>query len=154
MNARIVALLRGVLVVGLIGCVAVQALLISMLFLDPSDVAVGARVAAVIVVVLGFLCVEVAMVCVWRLLTLVARGAVFSPVAFRWVDVIIGAIGVAAVLVLILGYIVGEVDDAPGVILVGAVLALLVAGVAMIVYVQRMLLVQAAGFSAELEAVI
>lgn len=154
MPQKIIALLRGILIVGFLGCLGIQALLTAMLFLDPADSYRGARIAAVSVIVLGFVCVEVALACVWQLLTLVRHGKVFSPLAFRWVDVIIGAITVAAVLVLILGYIVGEVDDAPGVILIGAVLALLVAGVALIVYVQRMLLVQAAGFSAELDAVI
>ncbi|MGD7003339.1 DUF2975 domain-containing protein [Corynebacterium halotolerans] len=154
MPQKIIALLRGILIVGLLGCLGIQALLTAMLFLDPADSYRGARIAAVSVIVIGFVCVEVALACVWQLLTLVRRGKVFSPLAFRWVDVIIGAITVAAVLVLILGYIVGEVDDDPGVILIGAVLALLVAGVALIVYVQRMLLVQAAGFSAELDAVI
>lgn len=157
MNTRIVALVRGVIALGLIGCLGVQALLVAMLFIDPTETAgsaATARLAAVMVMILGLVCVQVSAVCVWRLLTLVRRGTVFSPAAFRWVDVIIGAIGVASVLVLVLGYILGEVDDAPGVILVGAVLALLVAGVALIVYVQRMLLAQATGFSAELEAVI
>lgn len=153
MNTRIVALLRGVIILGLVGCLGVQALLVTMLVVDSADTTLP-RIAAVVVVVLGLVCVQVAAVCVWRLLTLVRRGTVFSPAAFRWVDVIIGAIGVTSVLVLLLGYILGEADDAPGLILVGAVLALLVAGVALVVYVQRMLLVQATGFSTELEGVI
>lgn len=153
MNTRIVALLRGVIILGLVGCLGVQALLVTMLVVDSADTTLP-RIAAVVVVVLGLVCVQVAAVCVWRLLTLVRRGTVFSPAAFRWVDMIIGAIGVTSVLVLLLGYILGEADDAPGLILVGAVLALLVAGVALVVYVQRMLLVQATGFSTELEGVI
>ncbi|WP_179129628.1 DUF2975 domain-containing protein [Corynebacterium pacaense] len=154
MTTRIVILLRVVLAVGFMGCLGIQALLIASVFLDPTDSAGAAETAVVAILVIGLICVEVAMVCVWQLLILVGRGTVFSPAAFRWVDHIIRTIGIAAILVLILGYIVGEIDDAPGVILIGAVPALLVAGVAMLVYVQRMLLVQAVGFSTELEAVI
>ena len=37
-------------------------------------------------------------VCVWRLLTMVRRGTVFSHAAFRYVDIVIGAIAAASVL--------------------------------------------------------
>lgn len=155
MNTRLIRILQAVVILGLLGCVGIQALLLAAPFFDPGDPAAGnGRGVAIAVIVAGFICVEVAMVCVWRLLGFVARGTVFSPASLRWVDVIIGAIAVGAIPVLILGYIVGELDDAPGLILVFAVLSLLVAGVALVVWVQRMLLVQAVGFSAELEQVI
>lgn len=46
----------------------------------------------------GIACVEVALVAVWRLLSLVREDEVFSPAAFRHVDVIVGAIVVATAL--------------------------------------------------------
>ena len=50
------------------------------------------------ITILGMVSVQVALVCVWRLVTMVRRGTVFSHAAFRYVDVMIGAI-VAAALV-------------------------------------------------------
>ncbi|MEV0156078.1 DUF2975 domain-containing protein [Micromonospora sp. NPDC050686] len=51
-----------------------------------------------VITILGMVSVQVALVCVWRLVTMVRRGTVFSHAAFRYVDVVIGAI-VAAALV-------------------------------------------------------
>jgi Protein of unknown function (DUF2975) len=42
----------------------------------------------------------VVAVCVWRLLTRVRRGTVFSDAAFRYVDVIFVAVGTASLLTL------------------------------------------------------
>lgn len=154
MSSRIIAALRGILVLGLLVCLAAQVFVAGGLLLGGGAAPMSARVVLAVVVVLGVACVQVAIVAVWRLLSLVRRKAVFSPAAFRWVDLIIGALAGAALLVLPAGYVVAEVDDAPGVILVSVVLALLIAGIALVVHVQRMLLVQATGFSTELEGVI
>jgi hypothetical protein len=40
--------------------------------------------------------VQVALICVWRLVTMVRRGTIFSYAAFRYVDGVIGAIVAAA----------------------------------------------------------
>lgn len=45
------------------------------------------------------LCLQVALVCVWRLLSLVREGIIFSPKAFAYVDVILAAIIAATVIV-------------------------------------------------------
>ncbi|MCK8681011.1 DUF2975 domain-containing protein [Streptomyces lichenis] len=50
------------------------------------------------VAILGVLCVQVALVATWALLTMVERDAIFTSRAFRWVDVIIGSALVATVL--------------------------------------------------------
>lgn len=47
--------------------------------------------------ILGIGTAQVALVCVWRLVTAVRRGTVSSHAAFRYVDVVIGAIVGAAV---------------------------------------------------------
>ncbi|MET9759321.1 DUF2975 domain-containing protein [Streptomyces sp. NPDC006372] len=54
----------------------------------------------VTVAIVGVVCVQVALAAVWMLLTMVQRDAIFTPRAFRWVDVIIGAAGVATLLAL------------------------------------------------------
>lgn len=154
MSLRITALLRGILVVGFLICLGAQLLVAGGLLFGGGSAPLPARVVLTVLVVLGLGCAQLAILAVWRLVTLVRRNTVFSPAAFRWVDIVIGAIAGAAILVLPAGYVVAEVDDAPGLILLAAVLSLLIAGVALIVYVQRMLLVQATDFSTELEAVI
>ena len=97
-----------------------------------------------IIVLVGLVPVQVAVVCVWRLATMVRRGTVFSHAAFRYVDIIIGAIVAAA-----LGWFAitavdapGQRDD-PGVTLIMGGIGVAILGVALIVLVLRMLLAQA-----------
>ena len=54
------------------------------------------RIPLVVIVVLGIVTMQVTVVCVWRLLTMVRRGTVFSHAAFRYVDVVIGAVAAAS----------------------------------------------------------
>jgi hypothetical protein len=115
-----------------------------------------------VITVLGMLSVQVALVCVWRLVTMVRRGTVFSHAAFRSVDIMIGAI-VAAALVWFAVTIVnapGQRED-PGVSVIMGGIGLAILGVALIVHVLRMLLaqavardVEAAQMQAELDEVI
>ncbi len=84
------------------------------------------------------------MVCVWRLLTMVRRGTVFSHGAFRYVDIVIGAIAAASLMTFAFGVVLAPGDAvAPGVVLLVGGLGVLVAGIALIVLVLRMLLTQA-----------
>ena len=54
-----------------------------------------------IVVTVGFLlCVQVALVCVWRLLTLVRASIIFSEHAFTYVNIILGIVALATFLIL------------------------------------------------------
>ena len=71
------------------------------------------RVPLLVVVVLGIATVQVTMVCVWRLLTMVRRGTVFSHDAFRWVDVVIGAVTTAALLLFVLGVVLAPGEAVP-----------------------------------------
>ncbi|WP_030836406.1 DUF2975 domain-containing protein [Streptomyces hygroscopicus] len=50
------------------------------------------------VAIVGVACVQVALVAMWMLLSMVRRGAIFTPLAFRWVDLIIGSSVVATLL--------------------------------------------------------
>nr|WP_218649469.1 DUF2975 domain-containing protein [Paenarthrobacter nitroguajacolicus] len=103
----------------------------------------GPRVALLAIVVLGILCVQVVSVCVWRLLTMVRRGTVFSHGAFRFVDIIFGAIALAAVLVFGIAVILAPGETAPGIVMLICGAALMIGGVALVVLVMRTLLAQA-----------
>lgn len=59
------------------------------------------QVPGIIVGILFLVCVQVVLVCVWRLLSLVRRDAIFSERAFPDVDVSLGAVGFATFLVLV-----------------------------------------------------
>ena len=163
MGKLAVRALRAVLAVVLVGTVLVQAGMLWALISgsDPEDGSLPLTALRVITV-LGLLAVQVALVCVWRLVTMVRRGTVFSHAAFRYVDGVIGAI-VAAALGWFAVTIVnapGQRDD-PGVTVIMAGIGVAVLGVALVVYVLRMLLVQAvardveaAQLQAELDEVI
>jgi hypothetical protein len=81
---------------------------------------------------------------VWRLVTMVRRGTVFSHAAFRYVDIVIVAI-VAAALVWFAVTAINAPDqrDDPGVTLIMGGIGVAILGVALIVLVLRMLLAQA-----------
>lgn len=153
--------LRAVLVVGLAGTVFAQVLMVWALFADPEDGTLPLTPIR-LVVVLGCAAVQVVQVCVWRLVTMVRRGTVFSPAAFRYVDGVIGAIVAAGLLWLTLAVLMaqGPEMEPPGILFLGAV-GVAVLGVALIVLVLRMLLaqavardVEAARMRAELDEVI
>ena len=112
------------------------------------------RWPTLVVAVLGLGCVQVVIVCTWKLLTLVEDDRIFSAASMVWVDAIVGAI--AAAWLLLLGTFVWSLVSVglPGPPLV--LLLLLVAGavVGLLVVVMRALLQQATTLRADLEAVI
>ncbi|MEV6596623.1 DUF2975 domain-containing protein [Actinoplanes sp. NPDC051346] len=135
--------LRVVLVVVLAGTVFVQVMMVWALATDPEDGALPLTPLRVITI-LGMASAQVALVCVWRLVTMVRRGTVFSHAAFRYVDVMTGAI-VAAALVWFAVTAVnapGQRDD-PGVTVIMGGVGVAILGVALIVRVLRTLLAQA-----------
>ena len=151
MGKLTVLALRAVLVVVLAGTVFVQASMVVTVALgnDPEDGSLPLTALRVITI-LGMVSVQVALVCVWRLVTMVRRGTVFSHAAFRYVDIMIGAI-VAAALVWFAVTIVnapGQRED-PGVTLIMGGIGVAILGVALIVLVLRMLLAQAVARDAE-----
>jgi hypothetical protein len=148
MGTLTVLALRVVLVAGLAGSLFVQGVMVPLLAADLEEVDV--RVPVLVIVVLGIVTIQVTMVCVWRLLTMVRRGTVFSHAAFRYVDVVFGAIVVASLLAFALGVALAPGEDvAPGVVLLIGGVGVLVAGVALVVLVLRMLLAQAVALDAE-----
>ncbi|MFE9644736.1 DUF2975 domain-containing protein [Streptomyces sp. NPDC006365] len=147
MGKLTVLALRAVLVALLAGSVFVQAVMVPLLGRDLEGVDPDLAyppAAYLVIIVLGIVTVQVVLVCVWRLVTMVQRGTVFSHAAFRYVDVVTGAIVAAALLVFALGVLLAPGEAvAPGIVLLigGVVVAIL--GVAFIVLVLRMLLAQA-----------
>jgi Protein of unknown function (DUF2975) len=110
----------------------------------------------VVIVLLGILTMQVTGVCIWRLLTMVRRGTVFSHAAFRYVDIVIGAIAAGSVLLFGIAVVAAYSNRttpgdevAPGVVGLICGASLVVAGVALIVLVLRTLLAQAVATDAE-----
>jgi hypothetical protein len=117
---------------------------------DLEEAPAGVRVPVVTIVVLGIVTMQVTAVCIWRLLTMVRRGTVFSHAAFRYVDIVIGAIGAASALTFGLAVTLAPGEAvAPGIVLLICGASLIVAGVGLIVLVLRMLLAQAVARDAE-----
>jgi hypothetical protein len=139
--------LRAVLVALLAGSVFVQTVMVWLLAkdleeLDPDYAYL--RVPLLAIIVLGILTAQVVLVCVWRLVTMVRRGTVFSHAAFRFVDVVIGAFVVAALLVFALGCLLAPGEAvAPGLVLLIGGAGVAVLAMALVVVVLRMLLAQA-----------
>jgi hypothetical protein len=151
-NLTVLAL-RIVLAMVLAGSLFVQGVMVPLLAadldgLDPDYAYL--RTPLLAIVVLGIVTVQVTVVCVWRLLTMVRRGTVFSHAAFRYVDIIFGAVVVASLLTFALGVVLAPGDAvAPGIVLLIGGLGVMVAGGALIVLVLRMLLAQAVARDAE-----
>jgi hypothetical protein len=161
MGELAVRALRAVLAVVLVGTVLVQAGMVWGLITEPEEGSLPLTPLRVIAI-LGMVSVQVALVCVWRLVTMVRRGTVFSHAAFRYVDAVIGAIVAAALLWFAVTAInAPDQRDDPGVTVIMGGIGLAILGVALIVLVLRMLLaqavardVEAARMQAELDKVI
>lgn len=165
MGKLTVLALRAVLAALLTGSVFIQAVMVPLLAIDMEgldpDVA-HLRVPVLVIVVLGVATAQVVLVCVWRLVTMVRLGTVFSHAAFRYVHLVTGAFAAAAVLVFALGTVLAPGEAvAPGVVLLIGGVGVAILGVALIVLVLRMLLaqaverdVEAAQLQAELSGVI
>jgi hypothetical protein len=154
MGKLTVLALRIVLALALAGSVFVQAVMVPLLARDLNedftpDIATVST-AVIVIVLLGIVTIQVTMVCVWRLLTMVRRGTVFSHAAFRYVDVVAGAVAAASLLTFGLGVVLAPGESvAPGVVLLIGGAGVLIAGVALVVVVLRMLLAQAVARDAE-----
>ncbi|MFD5912358.1 DUF2975 domain-containing protein [Streptomyces massasporeus] len=114
------------------------------------------------VAIAGVVCVQVALIAVWMLLTMVQRDAIFTPRAFRWVDVVIGASAVATALALgTAGHLaVAEIPSPGDGMDVESALAAATAAVAvgtafaMLMVVMRSLLRKATSLQSEMAAVV
>jgi hypothetical protein len=160
-----VVTLRAVLALTLAGSVFVQVVMVPLMAIDleeaDPDVA-HLQVPFAVIMILAIVTAQVTLVCVWRLVSLVRSGRVFSPDAFRYVDVMIGAAGAAALLAFALAVVLAPGDAVPpGMVLLVGGGALVAAGIGLVVLVLRSVLAQAIsrdieahGLRAELDEVI
>jgi hypothetical protein len=147
MGRMAVRALRVVIVLMFAGMLGLQAAMLPLLRLDPSG-EVGElthlRWPIVVTCVLVLAMVEVALVCLWRLLTMVRRDTLFSTAAFRYVDIMIGAAVAAALLAIVLGLILAPGEAVPpGIVLLIGIGAIGGLGIALLVVVMRALLAKA-----------
>lgn len=155
MHAHTVTATRIILALGLAGSLFVQAVLVPLLYLDLEGAPAPVRLQVVTIIALGIVAIQVVMVCTWRLVTLVGRDEVFSPLSFRYVDVISAAVATGALLLFWLGAVAAPGDEvAPGMVLLIGGAGGLALGAALVVRVMRALLRQAVEMRAELAEVI
>jgi hypothetical protein len=154
-NLAVLAL-RVVITVALAGSLVVQGVIAPLLWHDLEAARADVRIPLMVIVILGVLTMQVTAVCIWRLLTMVRRGTVFSLAAFRYVDIVIGAIAAASVLTFGIAVVAAHSNRttlgdeiAPGLIAMVCGASLVVAGVALIVLVLRMLLKQAVALDSQ-----
>lgn len=148
--------LQGVIALALMGSALVQAGVLASLWVGTDQAPNAFVISLAAVGVLGVLTLQVTAVCIWRLLTMVADGTVFSHGAFRYVDIVIGAISAGALLIFLSAVIarfanhaVPEDEVPPGLIGLICGLAVVAGGVALLVYVMRTLLAQAVDLDSE-----
>lgn len=112
------------------------------------------RWPATAVTVFWVLCVQVVIVCTWKLLTLVKNDRIFSEASMVWVNAIVWAIAAAwVVLVGVLLYIGFNATD-PGLPLLLFLMTVGVTVVGLLMVVMRALLRQATTLRTDMEAVI
>jgi len=135
--------LRIVIALALAGSLLVQIVMMPVIWADLEDTEPWMRISFIVLLVLFVVTLQVSAVCIWRLLTMVRRGSVFSVAAFRYVDVIIGAVATASIVIFLIAVLLAPGDAAPGIVGLICGASLVTAGIALLVLVMRMLLAQA-----------
>lgn len=161
---KVVTPLRALLALVFAVLAAAQVLLVVQMFGGPATpppdqpAELGYLVWTVLPIgVLGLACVQVVIVCTWQLLTLVRADRIFTARALPWVDRIVWAMAAGWVLLLLATvpvYVVAEVDDSPGLVLLALVVLLVGAAVGLLMVVMRALLRQATSLRDDMETVI
>ena len=154
MKRATIITLQAVLALSLLGSLAVQVLILPAIWRDLTDTAFGWRVAAVTILALWLVCLQVVAICIWRLVAMAADDAVFSRGAFRFVDTVIAAIVAEAVLTAAIATLLVPGSIAPGEVGIVYCAALATGGVALVVVVMRSLLVKAVEMRSELDEVV
>ena len=112
------------------------------------------EIPGIVVSLLFLVCVQLALVCVWRLLSLVRGSSIFSRDAFKWVDAILALVIVATLLILaslITLTAVGISSPANMLCILGVILG---SGFALLVVVLRGLLHKASELEQDLSEVV
>lgn len=109
----------------------------------------------IVVAVLFLLCVQVVLVCVWRLLSMVRASVIFSDDAFVWVDIILGAIILATLLIGVsMATLALSNVASPSVMLLCALGVVVGAGLSLLIVVMRGLLRNARQLQQDLSEVV
>jgi hypothetical protein len=112
------------------------------------------RWPATAVTVFWVLCVQVVIVCTWKLLTLVLADRIFTEASLRWVDGIVWAVAAAwAVLVAVLLFVGFNASD-PGLPLLLFLMTVGVTVLGLLMVVMRALLRRSIALRTDMEAVI
>ena len=101
MRRSTITTLRALIVLLLLGTLIVQAWIIPVLAGETASVYPEVsylQVPFTVLAILVVLCFQLGLVCIWRLLSMVARDRIFSTGAFRYVDAIVVALLVATAL--------------------------------------------------------
>lgn len=154
MSLLVVRTLRALLVLLGLGALAFQVVIVVVVATHPETDLTDRAVAYTALAVAAVVCLEVVLVALWVLLSMVRRDAIFDERALRWVDAIAVAGLVAGLVVAGLCAHVGELDDAPGLILIGGGAAVAGVAFALLMVVMRGLLLSATGFRRELDEVV
>ena len=100
------------------------------------------------------LCTQVVVVCIWRLLSMVRDGRIFSEDSLKWVHAIVWAIAAAWVVLVGVFLLVGFNADDPGLPMVLFLLVVCGAVLGLLMVVMRALLRQATTLRTDMESVI
>lgn len=103
------------------------------------------RVPLLVIGVLFVLCGQIVVSCVWVLLSLIRKEAIFSRRAFKYVDIMIGALLAGAALIFLALLTMELTADAgePGLFVLALGVAFGCAALALVIFVMRGLLVKA-----------
>jgi hypothetical protein len=112
------------------------------------------RWPATAVTVFWVLCVQVVIVCTWKLLTLVLADRIFTEAALAWVDGIVWAVGAAWLVLIGVLLFVGFQAEDPGLPLLLFLLSVGVTVLGLLMVVMRALLRRAATLRSDMEGVI
>lgn len=113
------------------------------------------KTPGIVITVAFLLCVQLALVCVWRLLSFVRTSTIFSRDAFKWVDGILVLVVIATVIILLAFIIlqVAGIGSGPA-NMIAAFGVVLGSGFALLVVVLRGLLHQASQLEQDLAEVV
>jgi hypothetical protein len=156
-TSRLVVPLRVVLAAVLVALLATQVVVLPAVFArmaEQTPELAGLRWPLLALTVVVLACVEVVVVCSWRLLTMVHEDRIFSTQALGWVDTILGSVAVAWLLVTLAGVLVVAAAGPTGVAALLLVVVLVGAAVGLLMVVMRALLVQATTLRTDLDGVI
>ena len=154
---RLVGPLRALLVAVFVALVVTQVAVLPAAFArmaDESPDLAPLRWPLLVLAAVGLLCVEVVVVCTWRLLTMVRDDRIFSDRALVWVNGIVAAAAGAWVLVLAAFVLLVAAEGLAGLAALLLGVLLVGAAVGLLMVVLRALLRQATELRTDLDGVI